>query len=310
MIGKLEPVDLREIWKNEEKDFNQWLAENLDYLSDAVGIEMSIVEEDVKPGTFKADIIAKDPEDNMVVIENQLEQTDHDHLGKIITYLTNLEAKTAIWITKRPRAEHIRAVSWLNDVTPEDVSFYLVKLEAYKIGDSEPAPLFSVIVSPDPEIKDIRRKRGELAERDKLRLEFWEKLFSLSREKGFKLFTNLPPKKDDWISTGAGRSGFFFTYIILKDNAAIQLYIDSGDKDRNKRIFDLLFEKREKIESQFGEKLHWERLDDRIASRIIYYLNIGGLDQKEKWPEIQEKMVEEMKRFSAALKPYIKQIRI
>jgi len=141
-IGKLEKVSLREIWKDEARDFLPWLEENIEYLNDSLDISLSVIEREKSVGTFAADILAEDRDGNKVIIECQLEKTDHDHLGKILTYLTNLEAKTAIWICSDPRPEHIKAVTWLNEVTPADVSFYLVKIEAVRIGESPPAPLF------------------------------------------------------------------------------------------------------------------------------------------------------------------------
>ena len=139
MIGKIERVNLRDIWKNEAYDFTNWLAENLDVLSEALGISLSLIETEKSVGTFNVDILAEDDEGNLIVIENQLEKTDHDHLGKLITYTTNIDAKKAIWITSEPRNAHITAISWLNESTPID--FYLLKLEVVKIGNSEPAPI-------------------------------------------------------------------------------------------------------------------------------------------------------------------------
>jgi len=144
-ISRLEPVSLRELWPNEARDFTTWLAENLDFLSEALGMDLSLVEQEASAGVFSADILAEDGNCNPVVIENQLERTDHDHLGKLITYLSNLDAKTAVWITAEPRPEHEKAVHWLNEVLPVDAAFYLVKVEAYCIDDSSPAPLFSVM---------------------------------------------------------------------------------------------------------------------------------------------------------------------
>ena len=130
-IGKLEKVGLRELWKHEERGFSAWLLENLDALSDALGFPLSEPQREVKVGAFEVDLVAEDGKANRVVIENQLEATDHDHLGKILTYVTNLEAKTAVWITKAPRPEHVKAVAWLNETTPDDISFFLVRLDAY-----------------------------------------------------------------------------------------------------------------------------------------------------------------------------------
>jgi len=126
-------------------------AENLDFLSETIGFQLSLDQREISAGAFSADIRAEDPQGNFVIIENQLEKTNHDHLGKLITYMSNLEAKTAIWITSEPRPEHETAVHWLNETLPADTSFYLIKIEAYKIGDSDPAPLFTIVAGPSAE---------------------------------------------------------------------------------------------------------------------------------------------------------------
>ena len=161
-VGKLVPVDLREVWQHEADDFTQWLAENLDQLNEVLdqALETLDTEKKVEDSRFCIDILAEDDEGNRVIIENQLEKTDHSHLGQIITYATNMEAKTIIWITKLPRQEHINAINWLNEFT--DKRFYLVQVEAYKIDSSDPAPFFSVICRPSEESKSIGRSKKSL----------------------------------------------------------------------------------------------------------------------------------------------------
>jgi len=310
-VGKLESVPLRELWKHEERGFSSWLEHNIDVLSEALGISLSVEQREKAAGTFQADLVAKDAGDNLVIIENQLEPTDHEHLGKVLIYLTNLEAKTAIWITSEPRPEHIRAVDWLNEVTPGDTSFYLVRVAAYRIGGSEPAPLFTVIVAPSAETKDLGRQKKDLAERHILRLKFWGQLLARAKAKGVTLHANISPSKSNWISTGAGKSGLAFGYVIwLEEKTAVELYIDTGDGEQNKHIFDSLYSKKEEIEAKFGGPLLWERLDNRRASRISFSIRKGGLkDDESNWAAIQDEMIEAMDRFSKALKPHIQALR-
>jgi hypothetical protein len=258
-------------------------------------------------GAFQVDLVAEDEDGDRVIIENQLEATDHDHLGKLLTYLTNLEAKAAVWITSAPRPEHIRAVQWLNETTPDDVAFYLVRLAAYRIAGSDPAPLFTVIVGPSPESKSFGKQKKELAERHILRLKFWEQLLARAKEKGVMLHAQRSPSKESWISAGAGvRSGVHFNYIIwMTDEAAVELYIDTGDKDENKRIFDTLHARRAEIEQAFTAPLSWERLDEKRGCRVRYVLKEGGLTDEGKWPAIQDAMIAAMDKLSKALKPYL-----
>lgn len=281
-IGKLEKVDLRDLWRHEERGFSAWLVANLEALSDALGFELAEPQREVKVGTFEVDLVAEDGNANRVVIENQLEPTDHDHLGKILTYLTNLEAKTAVWITKAPRPEHVKAVAWLNETTPDDISFFLVRLDAYRIGSSDPAPLFTVIVGPSAEAKGFGQQKKELAERHVLRLRFWEGLLTKAKERGLLLHAARSPSKESWIAAGAGRSGLTFNYVIwMEDQAAVELYIDTGDLTENKRIFDALAARREVIDQEFGGKIEWERLDEKRACRVRHVVELGGLSSGE-----------------------------
>ena len=214
--------------------------------------------------TFSADILAEDSYGNSYIIENQLEKTDHDHLGKIITYMSNLDARNAIWITKEPHPEHEKAVHWLNEILPAQSAVYLVKMEAYSIGNSVPAPLFTIIAGPTSVGKQVGEEKKEMAERHVLHLSFWEQLLKRSRDKT-DLFANVSPGKQLWISTGAGRRGFGLNYVIRMQSATIELYIDDGVAEHNKEYFDKLLEHKEEIERRFGHPINWERLDNRQA---------------------------------------------
>ena len=154
-IGKLTQVPLREVWKKEEQDFSVWLSSNLETLSDAVGLnlEMIAVEKKIDDSNYEIDILCEDDDGQPVVIENQLEKTDHSHLGQVLTYIVNMDAATVIWVAKETRQEHVNVINWLNETT--DKSFYLVKVEAYKIDKSDPAPFFSVICKPSEEVKRL-----------------------------------------------------------------------------------------------------------------------------------------------------------
>jgi hypothetical protein len=305
-IGKLEPVPVRELWKHEERGFSAWLELNLDYLSEAIGVLLSDPRRELLAGEFQVDLVCQDKNGDQVIIENQLEATNHDHLGKLITYLTNLEGKAAIWITTAPRAEHIRAVQWLNETTSEDVAFYLVRLAAYRIAGSDPAPLFTLIVGPSAESKEFGKQKKELAERHVLRLKFWEQLLQRAKDKGVLLHAQRSPSKDSWISAGAGiKSGVSFTYVIwMAEESAVELYIDTGNKEENKRIFDGLFAKKSEIEQAFGAALSWERLDDKRGCRVRFVLMNGGLTEETKWIGIQEAMIAAMDRLAKAVKPH------
>ncbi|OGN07453.1 MAG: hypothetical protein A2669_01915 [Candidatus Yanofskybacteria bacterium RIFCSPHIGHO2_01_FULL_48_25b] len=309
-IGKLKKVPLREIWKDEAKDFTTWLSENIDALNEAMETSFTVVEREKRVGDFYLDVVAEDTEGNIVIIENQLERTDHNHLGQIITYFTNLNAKTAIWITSNPRDEHIKAINWLNESTPDDVAFYIVKVEAIRIGDSAAAPLFSVVAEPTEIVKEIGKEKKEYAERHHLRKEFWTQLLDRARLKT-SLHSNITPPIYSWIGTGAGKAGVGYNYAVTNEYGAAEIYLDRGKEYPmlNKERFDELYKHKAEIEKTFGEPLSWERLDKRRASRIAYRINSMGLRDKEKWPELQDKMIDAMIRLEKATKQYIKNLK-
>ena len=309
MVGKLKRVPLREIWNHEAKDFTTWLAENIDTLSEEIGLSLSVMSREKAVGVFSLDLIAEDSDGQITIIENQLEKTNHDHLGKVLTYLSNLDAKTAIWISSDPREEHSKAINWLNEYTPDDVSFYLVKIEAVKIGDSESAPMFSIVAEPTETAKSVGQEKKEYAERHHLRKEFWTQL--IEKLKGrTKLHANLSPGIYHWIGTSAGKNGIGYNYVVTNDYVSSEIYLDRG-KDYptlNKERFDALFLHKEEIEKAFGGPLSWERLDKKRASRIVIRFKGFGLRDKETWADAQEKMIDSMIRLEKVFKPYIEKL--
>ncbi|MBI5071987.1 DUF4268 domain-containing protein [Candidatus Falkowbacteria bacterium] len=310
MIGKLKKVPLREIWRDEARDFTAWLSENIDTLNEALEINFSIIEKEKAVGDFSLDLIAEDADGQITIIENQLEKTDHDHLGKVITYLSNLDAKTAIWITSKPRDEHIKAINWLNEYTPDDISFFLIKVEAVRIGDSAPAPLFSIVAEPTEISKEVGKEKKEYAERHHLRKEFWTSLLEKAKLKT-KLHSNVSPCIYHWIGAGAGKSGVSYNYVVTNDYVSSEVYLDRG-KDHptlNKERFDELYKHRAEIEKIFGGQLSWERLDKKRASRVVLRYKGFGLKNKETWNEAQEKMIDSMVRIEKAFKPYIEKLK-
>ncbi len=224
-IVALETVPLDQAFPNEAQDLTPWLEENIEALGERLGLKLSIEQREKSVGDFRVDLLCQDGDGQKVIIENQVEETDHDHLGKLLTYLVNLEAKIAIWVTSDPRTEHQRVIEWLNEASPNDTAFYLVKVEAIKSGENTISPLFSVLAKPDKQIKEIGEVKKEWAERHFKRLEFWKSLLERSKDKT-PLFANISPGKEHWIATGAGKAGVVFSYAILMDSGTAELYID------------------------------------------------------------------------------------
>lgn len=309
MIGKIERVPLREVWKHEALDFTQWLQDNIDILNEVIDLNLANPEREQSAGSFSVDIVAEDETGNPVIIENQLEKSNHDHMGKILTYSVAMGARTAIWIVADPRPEHISAITWLNESSA--ANFYMLKIEAIKIGDSPPAPLLTVIVGPSEEGKNVGKTKKEIAERHILRERFWAQLLEFAKGRT-KLHAHISPTQYNWLGTSAGKQGLYFNYVLRKHEAQVELYIDRGKEQdgANKNIFEQLFKHKEHIESVFGGPLDWERLEGKRACRIRKVINIGGYRDEERWHQIHEAMVNAMIHLEKAFKPYISKLNI
>jgi len=311
MIGKLKKVPLREIWEHEAHNFTIWLAENIDVVNEVLGLKLTVIARENKVGPFSADIVAEDENGRNVIIENQLEKTDHDHLGKLVTYLSNInDAKTAIWISSNPVEEHENAIKWLNGFTPDDVCFYLLKIEAVQIGASDHAPLITIIAQPTEFAKEVGKEKKEIAESNLRRKEFWTELLEKARERT-KLYINTSPGIYSWIGAGAGKAGVNYNLSITNTSGQAEIYMDRGKDfpEINKERFDKLYLHKTEIEKSFGGKLNWERLENRRASRISYRVDDGGLAEKEKWAELQDKLIDAIIRLEKATKSYIRDLK-
>ncbi len=310
IVGRLETVPIRQAFKGEARDFTTWLESHIEALSDRVGVALSNPQREVDAGDFAVDLVCEDSDGRPVIIENQLEKTNHDHLGKLLTYLVNRDASTAIWIATEPRPEHQKVVDWLNESTPADIAFYLVKVEAVRVGDSPLAPLFTVVSRPDEKAKEMGEKKKEWAERHYKRLDFWKSLLAKALGKT-RLFSAISPSRYHWIGAGAGKSGVTFNFAILNKKAQVELYIDHDRETGkgNKAIFDSLHAEQAAIEKDFGEPLSWERLDDGTrACRIAKYFNDGGLAKPDTWPGLQDEMINAMIRLERALKKRLERV--
>jgi hypothetical protein len=304
-VGRLERVPLREVWKHEAYDFTQWLQQNIDVLNEVTGLGLGGVEREQSAGAFSIDLVAEDESGGKVIIENQLEKSDHDHLGKLITYLSALNAGTAVWIVAEPRPEHVAAVSWLNDSSSG--RFYLVKVEAVRIGTSPAAPLLTVIVQPSPEAASISAANQKFAERHDERQRWWAQLVE---RPDATLHHHITPSAYSWIGTSAGLRGLGWNYALKQDRSSAELYIDlgKGREADNEAIFDRLLAHKDEVERQFGGSLSWERLDERRSCRIRVWVEGGYRSPEEQWEQIQTELVGSMNRLAAALKPFLRDL--
>jgi hypothetical protein len=306
MVGKLEFIPLREIWKHEAYDFTTWLFENCDVLNEQIGLTISPIEQEKSVGPFSVDILAEDSSGRAVIIENQLTRTDHDHLGKLLTYMSNLDAKVAIWIAIDPRPEHVTAINFLNENVPQDTQFYLLRLQAFRIGGSDAAPLFTIEAGPSEERTAGGEVKKEFAERDKVRYRFFEQLLA-NANKVTNIFNSVSPLGyQNWVNTGAGKSGTMWTFVAMKKTARTEFFLSHSDFEINKARYDALFAHKNEIEEEFGEPLNWNFNTSRKQQYIRSVCPLGGMDDENKWPDIQKDLIERIVRLERAMAPYIK----
>jgi len=306
-IGKLQRVHLREVWRHEAYDFTQWLQENIDVLNESLDLELVSAEREQAAGSFSIDIVAESSDGDTYVIENQLEKSNHDHLGKVITYLTSMKARGAIWIVSEPRQEHVNAMAWLNEASSAD--FYLVKVEAVRIGDSPAAPLLTLIVGPSAEAKEAGRAKQELAERYDIRKQWWSQLVQLP---GAKLHAHITPGQYSWLGTSSGVRGLNLNYSVTQNECGVELYVDRGKdcEEENEAIFDQLLQSKEQVEGAITCPLSWQRLDGRRACRLRIDLPGGYRSPESEWPEIQQRMTDARTQLEAALKPVLRGLQL
>lgn len=304
-LSKIKQVDLRKAWNHEAHDFTNWLAEpeNLSLLSDEIGIDISLIQTEASVGKFNVDILAEEEHSGRkIIIENQLEITDHDHLGKIITYASGYDAEIVIWIVKDVRDEHKQAIDWLNEHTNEDIYFFAIKMELWQIADSPFAPKFSIISKPNDWSKAIKQSaQGQLSDTKVLQLDFWKsfKEYMTTNNTSLSLRT---PRPQHWYDLSIGVHGVHIslTTDTQKNLVACELYIP----DWNELFADLVSSK-EKIEKEIGHSLDWQPLEGKKASRIKLSRD-GDIMNTEQWEEYFYWLKQQAEIFQIVFYKYIR----
>ena len=305
-IGKIKEVDIRNLWRHEQYDFSEWLSheENIEELNSILGLTLTDVSKEVYVGSYRCDLVAIDESTGIkVIIENQLESSNHDHLGKIITYASGLDAQIVVWIVTHAKEEHRSAIEWLNNNTNSEINFFLIELHAYKIGDSLPAPYFEVVEKPNDFIKStkVNGDKSELNKSQSERLEFWNQFNDILVEKG-KPFNVRKATTDHWYDVAMGTSAAHIgiTLVNKESYIGIELYIND-----DKNMFDRLLEKKSIIEEELGFKLDWQRLDNRSASRIKYYIQGLDFDDHSNYDSLIDKTIDIAVKMRDVFKKYI-----
>ncbi|NCC51947.1 MAG: DUF4268 domain-containing protein [Spartobacteria bacterium] len=309
-LSKLKKADLREEWKHEAADFTNWLAqdENLQLLSEEIGIDISLVQTEASVGRFNVDILAEEENTGRkVVIENQLETTNHDHLGKLITYASGFDAEIVIWIVKDVRDEHKQAVDWLNEHTDDKINIFAIRMELWQIGDSPYAPKFYVVSKPNEWAKAIKTNtsRSNLSDRRLMQLEFWTqfKEYASSHDSALRLRKAYP---QHWYDISIGNSKSHLSLVVDADNEQIrcEFYIPDSQP-----LFNALRENKDSIESKLPHELEWMELEGKKASRIrtihtIDVANNGNWEASFQW------LMDTAQQFQAVFTEQLKKMKI
>lgn len=303
-LGTLKEItDLRSIWPHEALNFTPWVAENVDLLADAVGLDITVDETESSVGDFNVDIYASETgTDRKIIIENQLEDTNHDHLGKLITYASGKGADVVIWVVKHAREEHKAAVEWLNNHTDDKIGFFLCEIKLFQIGDSQIAPAFTVVERPNDWTKEIR-KTASANSTQQQRLEYWQAFndYAFSDANFSRIFNKRKPTTDHWMDFSIGSSACHIAVSQIQKRKAVDVELYIND---DKELFKSLFAHKDEIEKNMEMELEWKELPERKASRILIEKTVD-LDDRATWPEQFDYIMDNCIKMKRAFKRYL-----
>jgi hypothetical protein len=310
-FGNIRYLKMNEVWKNEASNFTPWIIERISEIGDLLGYEFEHIQQEAPVGDFSLDILAKDLGTNrLVVIENQYGKTNHDHLGKLLTYTAGYDAKIIIIISEEFRDEHKKALEWLNENTIENVEFYGLSVSVLKIDESKPAYRFNIVVAPNGWQKStLMSSKNQNSDKSEKYKQYFQLVLDELREKKFSNAQKAQPQ--NWYTFSAGINGFGFSINFSKKSTArVELYIDCGDTEKNKDRFDKLYSDKEYIEREMDQKLIWERLDDKQASRVAVEIPGSINDPEEELEKIRSWMIKNIISFKNYFAKYIRDKKI
>ena len=310
-LGSLKKVDVRHIWQTEAQHFTPWLAQNLDILAETLDMELEIEAQEKNVGPFRADILCRDTLDkSWVLIENQLERTDHLHLGQLLTYASGLKAVTIIWISTHFTEEHRSALDWLNNITDDQFKFFGLEVELWQIGDSPVAPKFNIVSKPNDWSRSVGQaarqiETGTLTDIKAAQLEFWTQLAEKLKEN-----SHIRPQKpmpQHWAVFRIGRSGFHISGLHnTRDKCiGVELYINHQNA---KDFYNQLYAQKNDIEAEIGHELIWKELPNKSASRIILYLRDVDPMDRSRWDEYQDWLIKYIEAFDRTFRNRIRNL--
>jgi hypothetical protein len=302
-IAHIEILSLAEVFGNEVA-FTNWLSQNIEKLEEGLGFGMEAQGTETAVGTFRADVVAKADNGDMVVIEAQFNKTDHPHLGQVLTYAGGIEAGIIIWIAERFREEHRAGLDWL--INHSELKIFGVEAKAIRIDEGRPAVDFVVVSSPNDWSRTARTviDRGNFTDTEMLRFEYWSALNQLIEEQGSNL-TRYKPDRNSWNGGTVGRKDVGLNYSISSRDNWVQVEIYLSGKQA-KEQFDWLYERRDDLLNELDD-LTWERLDEKIASRIRCRLDNADLANKEDWALQHQWIIDNRLAFDSVFRPIITQ---
>lgn len=312
-LGRLERVDLRQIWESEADGFTPWLAkeENIQLLGETISLDLEVEAQEKEVGPFRADILCKDTGTNSwVLVENQLERTDHTHLGQLLTYAAGLNAVTIVWIAEKFTEEHRATLDWLNEITETQFNFFGLEIELWRIGNSPVAPKFNIVCKPNDWIKTVteatvRIESESLTEAKKLQLEYWTAFRDYVLQHS-KILRPQKPFPQHWTNVAIGRSYFHLAATVntLEEQITVILVLSGPDA---KPHFHLLQKTKDAIENELKTSIEWRELPDKKESHLTIRRNFDP-SNRLLWDEQHKWLTEQLENFYTVLGPRIKRL--
>lgn len=314
ILGKLEKVELREIWETEGQDFTPWLAKekNLEMLGEAIGIELELEAQEKDVGPFRADILCKNlGDDSLVLIENQIEKTDHKHLGQLITYAAGLQSVTIVWVASKFVPEHRAALDWLNEKTDNNLRFFGLEVELWRIGNSPAAPKFNIVSQPNNWSKTVAQAAKnidtqETSEARGLQYRYWQS-FVLYLENFSSKLRPQDPRPRHWLTFSIGRSGFHVNALLNTVNDRIGVELVITDKDEAKSFYHLLEKDKTAIEVEMGAALEWKENQEKTQSKIYLFKNSNPADEAS-WQTQHEWLKNTLEKFDSVFRQRVRNL--
>jgi len=309
-LGRLKSVELREVWTTEAQDFTPWLAkeENLSVLANALNLELEAVAQETSVGPFRADILCRDTADNAwVLIENQLERTDHTHLGQLLTYAAGLQTVTIIWVAAAFSDEHRAALDWLNEITSERFKFFGLEIELWSIGNSPAAPKFNIVSRPNNWSRTAERAaNGQVSTRALQQQRFWTNLSEHFKQTNSELRLNTPPPRNE-VSFAIGRTNFQLLAMLRTNpkGLAVELRISGNDSVAH---YELLSQDRQEVHYELDFEPEWILMENSQNGRIISMNHDVDPTDEETWSDQIKWMAKALEDFNRVFRARVRDI--